>query len=74
MPVSVALRKDVLYVRITGRTSRLMLASLEGGGHGRTLFHTRSATLWSTALGSKRAYVTVLHGSTPRARIISVNR
>jgi hypothetical protein len=68
------LSKDLLYVRITGRTSRLMLAGLEGGGHGRTLFHTRSATLWSTALGSKRAYVTVLHGSTPRARIVSVNR
>jgi hypothetical protein len=68
------LGKDLLYVRITGRTSRLMLAGLKGGGHGRTLFHTRSATLWSTALDPKRAYVTVLHGSTPRARIISVNR
>jgi hypothetical protein len=64
---------SLLYVRITGRTSRLMLARL-GGGHGRPLFATRSATLWSTALGPKRAYVTVLHGSAPRARVISVNR
>jgi hypothetical protein len=67
------LGNDLLYVRITGRTSRLMLARV-GGGHGRTIFRTRSAALWSTALDPKRAYVTVLHGSTPRARIISVNR
>ena len=40
----------------------------------RPLFTTRTATLWSTALSDKRAYVTVLHGSTPRARIISVSR
>jgi hypothetical protein len=64
---------SLLYVRIIGRTSRLMLARV-GGGHGRKLFQTRTATLWSTALGPKRAYVTVLHGSAPRARVISVNR
>jgi hypothetical protein len=63
----------LLYVRITGRTSRLMLARV-GGGRGRKLFQTPTATLWSTALGPKRAYVTVLHGSAPRARVISVNR
>jgi hypothetical protein len=62
----------LLYVRVTGHGDRLMLAHA-GGGEGRPLFRTR-ATLWSTALGDKRAYVTVLHGSTPRARIISVNR
>jgi hypothetical protein len=64
---------DLLYVRVTTHGDRLMLAHAHGG-HGRPLFTTRSATLWSTALGDKRAYVTVLHGSTPRARIISVNR
>jgi hypothetical protein len=65
--------RHLLYVRVTAHGERLMLANA-GGGHGRPLFTTRSATLWSTALGDKRAYVTVLHGSTPRARIISVSR
>ena len=64
--------RGLLYVRVTSHGDRLMLAHT-GGGKGRPVFHTR-ATLWSTALGDKRAYVTVLHGSTPRARIISVNR
>ena len=50
-----------------------MLARV-GGGHGRALFRTAGGTLWSTALSEKRAYVTVLHGSRPRSRIISVNR
>ena len=65
--------RDLLYVRVTRRSQRLMLARV-GHGKGRVLFRTGSATLWTTALGDKRAYVTVLHGSAPRARIISVNR
>jgi hypothetical protein len=66
--------RDLLYVRVTARGDRLMLARAGLDGHGRTLYSTRTATLWSTALGDKRAYVTVLHGSTPRARVISVSR
>ncbi|MFL5870242.1 MAG: hypothetical protein ACJ75R_04120 [Solirubrobacterales bacterium] len=65
---------DLLYVRVTTHGDRLMLANAGGGGPGRRLFTTRTATLWSTALDDKRAYVTVLHGSAPRERIISVSR
>jgi hypothetical protein len=65
--------RQLLYVRVTRKSQRLMLARL-GGGKGRVLFRTGSATLWTTALSERRAYVTVLHGSAPRARIVSVNR
>jgi hypothetical protein len=65
--------KHLLYVRVTRHGQRLMLARI-GGGQGRVVFRTGSGTLWSTALSEKRAYVTVLHGSRPRSRIISVNR
>jgi hypothetical protein len=65
--------QQLLYVRVTRRSQRLMLARM-GGGHGRVVFRTGTGTLWSTALSDKRAYVTVLHGSKPRSRIISVNR
>jgi hypothetical protein len=63
----------LLYVRVTRRSQRLMLARA-GRGRGRVLFRTGSATLWTTALSDKRAYVTVLHGRAPRARIVSVDR
>ena len=65
---------DLLYVRITRRAQRLKLASLNGGGSGRTLLSRSSGTLWSTALSQKRAYVTLLQGSGPRARILSTGR
>jgi MFS family permease len=65
--------RHLLYVRVTRKSQRLMLARA-GGGKGRVVFRTGSATLWTTALSHKRAYVTVLHGSAPRARIVSVNR
>jgi hypothetical protein len=64
----------LLYVRHTSRGDRLKLASLKGGGKGRTLLSTDSGTLWSTALSDRRAYVTQIHGSAPRQRILSVSR
>lgn len=65
---------DLLYVRHTPRGDRLKLASLKRGGKGRTLLQTRSGTLWSTALSAKRAYVTQIHGTGPRQRILSAAR
>ena len=64
---------DLLYVRHTRGGDRLKLASV-GGGSGRTLLSRRSGTLWSTALSQKRAYVTLIHGTRPRQRILSVGR
>ena len=66
--------KALLYVRHTKRAERLKLASVGGRGPGRTLLSRRSGTLWSTALSEKRAYVTLIHGSMPRQRILSVAR
>ena len=37
---------DLLYVRTTRRAQRLKLASLSGGGTGRTLLSRGSGTLW----------------------------
>ena len=62
----------LLYVRTTRRRHELRLRSLSGG-HDR-LVHSPDARLWSTALTDRRAYVTVLEGRTPRARIISFAR
>ena len=53
---------------------RLKLKSLGGQGHGRTLLGDRRGTLWSTALDAKRAYVTVIAGTSPRQKIVSVAR
>ncbi len=65
--------RDLLYVRHTRRADRLKLAAV-GGGAGRTLLSRRGGTLWSTALSRKRAYVTLIHGTAPRQRILSVGR
>jgi hypothetical protein len=61
-------------VRHTGRADRLKLVAAGGRSAGRTLVAHRSGTLWSTALTKRRAYVTVIHGSQPRQRILSVSR
>ena len=66
--------KALLYVRHTKRAERLKLASVGGRGPGRTMLSRRSGTLWSTALSEKRAYVTLIHGSMPRQRILSAAR
>jgi hypothetical protein len=64
----------LLYVRHTRKADRLQLAGIGGRGKGRTLLSRREGTLWSTALTDGRAYVTLIHGSLPRQRILSVAR
>jgi len=63
--------RKLVYVRTTRRGDVLKLTSLGGHGSGRTLMRTHG-TLWSTALTAKRAYVTVISGTGPRQRIVSV--
>lgn len=65
---------ELLYVRHTSRGDLLKLASLRGGGQGRTLLSKSTGSLWSTALSAERAYVTEIHGTAPRQRILSVSR
>jgi hypothetical protein len=72
--------KRLLYVRHERGRDRLKLASLRKGkrkavrrGAGRTLLRSKG-TLWSTAMTGKRAYVTVIKGTRPKQRIISVKR
>jgi hypothetical protein len=64
----------LLYVLHTKRGDRLKLKSTGGKGYGRTLLARPSGQLWSTALGAKRAYVTVISGTKPRQKILSVPR
>jgi hypothetical protein len=66
--------RALLYVRHTRKADRLQLAGVGGRGKGRTLLSRRDGTLWSTALTDDRAYVTLIHGSLPRQRILSVAR
>ncbi|HEY8466047.1 MAG TPA: hypothetical protein VIL04_04520 [Solirubrobacterales bacterium] len=61
--------KRILYVRHTRKRDQLRLRRIGGGDRG--LLSRKGPTLWTTALGKKRAYVTVLKGRKPRARIIS---
>jgi hypothetical protein len=70
-----AIRGDsLIYVRHTRRADRLKLARVGGNGPGRTLLSRRHGTLWSTALAGGRAYVTLIAGTRPRQRILSVRR
>jgi hypothetical protein len=46
---------------------------MKRGGGDRRLKSGR-IRMWSTALGGKRAYVTILEGPRPRSRIVSVKR
>ena len=64
--------KSMLYVRTTRRRDELRLRRL-GKGRDRRLRRSRD-TMWSTALDAKRAYVTILEGRTPRARVVSKRR
>jgi hypothetical protein len=66
--------RKLLYVRETARGSRLMLTSPGGHGSGHVLLSRRHGRLWSTALGEKRAYVTLLLGNPPHPRVLSVKR
>jgi hypothetical protein len=64
--------KSMLYVRTNRRRDELRLRRLGKGGDRR--LRRSKDTLWSTALGAKRAYVTILEGREPRARIASEHR
>jgi hypothetical protein len=66
----------LLYVLGTPRGDRLKLRAISGHGEGRTLLARKrhDGTLWSTALTAKRAYVTLIQGSAPRQKILSVPR
>ena len=64
----------LLYVRNTRHADHLKLRSVGGHGKGRTMLSRPTGTLWSTALDDRRAYVTVIGGTRPRQRIISVER
>jgi hypothetical protein len=66
----------LLYVLGTPRGDRLKLRAISGHGLGRTLLARKrhDGTLWSTALTAKRAYVTLIQGSAPRQKILSVPR
>ena len=66
--------KSLLYVRNTRRADRLKLTRAGRHKPGKTLLSRRGGTLWSTALSDKRAYVTQIHGTKPRQRILSVAR
>ena len=65
---------SMLYVRSKkeGR-NELRLRRLKKGGGDRRL-KSGKVRMWSTALGGKRAYVTILEGRQPRSHIVSVKR
>ncbi len=64
----------LLYVRSSARGDQLRLARLGGPGAGRVLLSGAPSSMWSTALGAERAYVTRIRGDAPRAKVVSVNR
>jgi hypothetical protein len=66
--------KRLLYVRHTRRADRLQIVSLKGKGKGRTLLGRKRGTLWSTALGRGRAYVTLIGGTAPSQRVLTIKR
>ena len=51
-----------------------MPESLGGWGWDLAQLARSGGTLWSTALSRKRAYVTHIHGTAPRQKIISAKR
>jgi hypothetical protein len=65
---------SMLYVRSKkdGR-HELRVRRLKKGGGDRRL-KAGKVRMWSTALGGKRAYVTILEGPRPRSHIVSVKR
>jgi hypothetical protein len=66
--------KHLLYVRHTKGADQLKIRKVSGGGKGRTLLSRRGGTLWSTALTEERAFVTHIHGTAPRQKVISAKR
>ena len=71
------LGKRLLYVRIEREHQTLRLRDLSGAEKGRVLLKRKRGrgTLWSTALASNRAYVTLLKGTRgQRPQLLSVAR
>jgi len=64
---------SLLYVRGIRGAWQLRIKKLGNGDTGKVLT-SRGKRIWSTALSAKRAYYTVLEGSSPRANIQSVQR
>jgi hypothetical protein len=64
----------LLYVRSTPRGDNLKIKAVGSHDSGRTLLTRPTGTLWSTALAQKRAYVTLIGGTRPRQKIVSVGR
>jgi len=65
--------EKMLYSRGTRSGWELRIKKLKNDDFGKVL-ESRDKRIWSTGLGSDRAYYTVLEGSRPRATIQSVKR
>jgi len=65
--------EKMLYSRGTRSGWELRIKKLKNNDFGKVL-ESRDKRIWSTGLGSDRAYYTVLEGSRPRATIQSVKR
>jgi hypothetical protein len=63
----------MLYVRTERGHDELRIRKLKRKGRDRRL-RSQNARMWSTALSEKRAYVTILAGTKPASRVISVKR
>jgi hypothetical protein len=64
--------QSLLYVRSKRRSDQLRLRNLKKGKDRR--LRSGGARMWSTELTGKRAYVTILEGREPRAKVVSVRR
>jgi hypothetical protein len=62
----------LLYVRATRKRDQLRLRGLGKGKGDRRLMSRTKQRMWTTALSSERAYVTILGGGAPR--VVSVGR
>ncbi|HEX2128877.1 MAG TPA: hypothetical protein VHF58_06635, partial [Solirubrobacterales bacterium] len=66
--------KYLAYVQHVRRSDRLRVGKLKRPRRARVVLSRAPRTLWSTALTKERAYVTVIGGTAPRQRVISVKR
>jgi MFS family permease len=66
--------KYLAYVQHTRRADRLRLGKVKRPGRAGRLLSRAPRTLWSTAITSDRVYVTVIGGTAPRQRVLSVSR
>jgi len=66
--------KHLAYVQHARRSDRLKFGKLKRPRKARVLLSRSPRTLWSTAITNKRVYVTVIRGTGPSQRVISVKR